>query len=240
MQQHPTNPTPPRRAAPNALKDREKPRDALPTQQPITDDEPLPRAPSRLRRIIRRALLILLSVLALAFVYVVLLLGEPENADDDLTAQPQQRITTPMSAIETPGEANIPTLSASFGEPILTLYGGLPMQKARIYDTAFEGAYARRVTLTYAFDDGALLTLESIRPAAALTLLRNADYRLDASTLYALGGLEAALMQSPSTICVFAQSANAAYALLCPVSHADDLTAILRQTLTVGNEPPQS
>lgn len=48
--------------------------------------------------------------------------------------------------------------------PVMALYGGLSMQRARVFDTAFSGGYARRVTLTYAFEDGAQLTVESTAP----------------------------------------------------------------------------
>ena len=104
------------------------------------------------------------------------------------------------------------------------------MRKARIYDTAFEGGYARCVTLTYAFEDGTQITVESIRPTTAVTLIRQPDYTLDATALYALGGLNAARMDNSVSVCVFAQSDDAVYAVTCPKTHQEELSSILRQT----------
>ena len=38
-----------------------------------------------------------------------------------------------------------------------------------LFDTAFHGGYARRMQLTYAFATGETLTVESIRPTAAVS-----------------------------------------------------------------------
>ena len=120
--------------------------------------------------------------------------------------------------------------------PVLALAQGPEMKKARIYDTAYEGGYARRVTLTYAYEDGTTLTAESIRPTAAATLLKQAGYSLDATALYALGGFNAARMENDLTICVFAQSDTAVYAVVCPKTHEEELASALRQTALI--EPP--
>lgn len=219
----------------DAPEEARKPRGAPPPQAPVTDDEtPAVRPPSRLKRALRRIGLGLLLALALAFAYVFLLLGEPE--EEAKLAQPvvEEAITLPMSALDMPGEANVQSLADSFGQPVLSLYGGLPMQKARIYDTAFGGGYARRVTLTYAFEDGALLTVDSLRPTAAITLLGDGGYRLSAGSLYALAGLDAARMDSDAQTCIFAQSDTAVYAVTCPAQHAGELNELLRQTTLIA------
>lgn len=217
-----------------ALEGAQKPRDALPPQKPITDEEPAVRPPSRLKRALKRIGLGLLLALALAFAYVFLLLGEPE--EEAKLAQPvvEEAVTLPMSALDMPGEANVQSLADSFGQPVLSLYGALSMQKARIYDTAFGGGYARRVTLTYTFADGAPLTVDSLRPTAAVTLLGGGGYRLNAGSLYALAGLDAARMDSDAQTCIFAQSDTAVYAVTCPAQHAGELNELLRQTTLIA------
>lgn len=199
------------------------PQDALPEEEP-------PKNPSRAQAVLKRVGLALLLALALVFAYLFLLLGEPDDDAKYLEKPAEERITMPMSALETPGEANVQGLADSFNQAVLSLNGALPMRKARIYDTAFEGGYARRVTLTYAFEDGTLLTAESLRPTAAVTLLKTGDGTLDGSSLYTLGGLNAARMDSADTLCVFAQSDVAVYAILCPASHAQELNTLLRYT----------
>lgn len=113
-----------------ALEGTQKPRDALPPQKPVTDEEPAVRQPSRLRRILKRIGLGLLMALALAFAYVFLLLGEPD--EEAKLAEPvvEEAITLPMSALDMPGEANVQSLADSFGQPVLlAVRRGWQMQK---------------------------------------------------------------------------------------------------------------
>lgn len=219
---------------PKAFKRPARPAPA-PRQDALPEEEP-PKAPSRARYVLKRVGLALLLALALVFAYLFLLLGEPDDDAKYLEKPAEERITMPMSALESPGEANVQGLADSFNQAVLSLNQALPMRKARIYDTAFEGGYARRVTLTYAFEDGTLLTAESLRPTAAVTLLKTEGGTLDGSSLYTLGGLNAARMDSADTVCVFAQSDVAVYAILCPASHAQELNTLLRYTMLT---PPQ-
>lgn len=218
-----------------ALHGRQKPGDPLPQQQPVTDEAPAEKKPSRLRLILLRAAVAVLLVLALVFAYLFLLLGEPDEDAKYVYLPDEELITMPMAALEVPGEANLQNLANTFGQPVMALYGGPALQRARVYDTAFGGGYARRVTLTYAFEDGAQLTVESIRPTGAITLL-GSGYSLSARSLYALGGLDAARMDGGGQICIFGQSDTAAYAVLCPAGHESDLSGLLRQTTLIAPE----
>ena len=202
-----------------------------PPAQPLLDEEDtLPKEPSALRKLLTRIGAVVMLILALGFAYVFLLLGEPDEDAKNTTAAPEAAITMPMSPFEAPGEANVESLADTFGEPVLSIYQGIEMQKARIYDTAFEGGYARCVTLTYRFEDGVQLTVESLRPTTAVSLIKQSSSTLDATALYALGGLNAARMDNDVNICVFAQSDTAVYAVTCPKTHEEDLAALLRQT----------
>ncbi|MBE5802056.1 MAG: hypothetical protein E7319_07185 [Clostridiales bacterium] len=212
----------------------------LPVQKPIDDDAPQIKETPKWKKALVRVLTVLLVIVLLVFAYLFLLMGEPEEHPQEAapaaTAEP---ITLPMNALEAPGEANIPSLAETFGEPVLALYGNaLPMQRARVYDSAFGGEYARRVTLSYQFSDGMELLLESIRPIDAISLL-GGDYRLQADRLYAMAGLDAARMHSDDFICMFAQSDRAVYAILLPTAHEGELEALLKQTLLVSADQPQ-
>lgn len=79
------------------------------------------------------------------------------------------------------------------------------MTRSRVYDTAFQGEYARRATLTYAFEDGQSLTVESIRPVSAIALLKGEDYHLNGDTMYYIGGMDAAWMENGADVLVFAR-----------------------------------
>lgn len=210
------------------------PEQPLPVQKPVTDEEVVEKKPSRVVLLLKRIGLGVLLALAIVFAYLFLLLGEPEEDAKYQERKQEETIAMPMGALEAPGESNVELLADTFGQPVMSLGQGMTMQKARVYDTAFGGEYARRVTLTYAFEDGQLLTVESIRPTAAATLLDENGYRLDASSLYTLGGLNAARMDNDDTSCVFAQSDAAVYAVICPRSHANELEGLLRYTMLVA------
>ena len=90
------------------------------------------------------------------------------------------------------------------------------------------------VTLTYAFEDGQALTLESIRPVSAIALLRGEDYHLNGDSLYYIGGMDAAWMENGTDVLVFGQTADAAYAVRCPIGHKADLEVLLKQTTLIA------
>lgn len=214
----------------NALRGKPVQPDALPSQRPVDDGEMEIRKPSLISRMVKRVALGVLFILALAFAYVFLLLGEPDEDAKYMQKPVEETITMPMGALDVPGEIDAQRLADSFGEPVLTLSQMLAMYKSRIYDTAFEGEYARCVTITYTFEDGQILLVESMRPTSAVSLLKREGYTLDASALYTMGGLNAARMENDQQICVFAQSDTAVYAVTCPVSHAEELPNLLRYT----------
>lgn len=227
-------PAQPPRPDKNALRGKPAPSAPLPAQKPVTDEEQEVRSPSLLGRILRRIAMAVLLILALVFAYVFLLLGEPDDEAKQLVRMAEETIHMPMSGVDMPGETDSAKLADAFGQPVLALNQALSMYKSRIYDTAFEGEYARMVTITYTFEDGQTLLVESLRPTAAVTLLKKDGYTLDASALYTMGGLNAARMQNDTSICVFAQSDTAVYAVTCPVSHAEELETLLRHTTLVA------
>ena len=214
------------------------PQNSLPSQKPITDDIAEEHTPAKWKAIALRVAMILMLALALALFYIFLLLGEPKDmATDVLPPLQEEPIRVTMVAVELQGESNLPSAAATFGKPMLALHSGVTLQKAALYDTAFQGGFARRATITYAFEDGQLLTVDSIRPTAASPLLTNGEtVSLSIDTLYALAGFDAVRMNSAGSLYIVAKGTEAAYAVRCPVSHADELSALLKQTMLLHPE----
>ena len=210
---------------------REQKRDDLPAQKALTD-EPEKKLPAKWRAVARKILLILLLILALAFLYLFLLMGEPDEDDEAMLAQTvaqEEIIRMPMTGQELSGTVDVTAAAVSFGKDAMEFRNNvLPLQKAALYDTAYHGGYARRLTLTYQFPDGQIATVDSIRPAGAITLLTDPAYAIRVDTLYSMGGLDAVRMDSETYIRVAAQSEAAAYVIHYPVSHADQFTDYLR------------
>lgn len=213
----------------------------LPQQKPIDDDDTPQFLPTPWwKKALKRVLMVVLVVLALVFGYLFLLMGEPEEELEVVQpAAPVTPITIPMNALEAPGDAYLPSLAETFGQPVLAVRSPeVTMQRARVYDTAFGGEYARRVSLYYVLADGAEMLVESIRPIDAITLLEG-DYILQADRLYAMAGLEAARMQNDDQICFFGQGEGAVYAITLPRINEAQLDVLLRQTLLVSSEQAQ-
>ena len=200
--------------------------------QPAMEEEE--KKPSPIKRLLLRIAAAAAAVFALVFAYLFLLLGEPDDEAKQAAKPVQETITMPMSALDMPGEIDGRKLAEAFGQPVLVLNQQLTMYKSRIYDTAFEGEYARRVAITYTFEDGQSLLVESLRPTNAVTLIKQSGYTLDASALYSMAGLNAARMQNDASICVFAQNDTAVYAITCPASHAEELETLLRYTTLIA------
>lgn len=217
----------------------QKPKDVLPPQQALTNEEAAQLPPKRWVVILKRVCMVLLGLIALALVYVFLLLGEPDSMTLEAPPPQEEKIRVPMAAVEASGSADLSAMAASFGKPVLALYGGLSLQKSSLYDTAFQGGYARRATFQYAFEDGQVLLVESLRPTQAVALLeagRQAHLSLD--SLYALAGIDAVRMDNSQTICVFGQQDGAVYAVTCPRGHSGDLAALLKQTTLLQPKAP--
>lgn len=214
-----------------APKQIEQKRDVLPVQKPVTDDVEQQKQPSKLRVVLTRIGAVLLIVVALSMAYIFLLLGEPEEMVDLNPQMSEELIRVPVQAVEAQGNADLSVVAATFGKSVLVLYGNpIPLQKVVLSDTAFQGGYARRATFLYAFEDGQLFKMESIRPTAAAALLGTAGASLSVSNIYSLAGLDAARMDTAESIYIFGKSEEAVYAVTCPASHAADLAALMKQT----------
>jgi hypothetical protein len=207
-------------------------RDALPRQKPVTN-EPPPAAKPRWKRVVKRIFAVLGAVLVLALAYVFLLMGEP-GEDDQLaakTAVQEETIRVPIAAAQVAGDSDLNLLAVNFGKPVLALYtGDLTLQKATLFDTAFHGGYARCLTIVYAFADGATLTVESIRPTAAVSLLAGEHYRLNVETLYTVAGMDAVRIDTDTQINLISCGSEAVYAIRCPANHEADLGALVKLT----------
>jgi len=207
-------------------------RDNLPKQKALSD-EPEQKPPAKWKAVVKRILIILALCIALAFLYLFLLLGEPDDDDEVLLSQTSQEevIQIPMTGQEMAGNIDISAAAVSFGTSVMQLRGDiLTLQKAALYDTAYHGGYARRLTLTYQFTDGQVMTIDSIRPASAVSLLQDSDYAIRVDTLYTMSGMDAVRMDSDDYIRVAAQGEDAAYVVHIPLSKEDQLTDLLRYT----------
>jgi hypothetical protein len=107
-------------------------RDNLPQQKAITD-EPEIKPPAKWKAVVKKILIVLGLLLALAFLYLFLLMGEPDDDDELLLKQSAQEeiIRMPMTGQEMAAGADL-TAAAVSSQAAMELRGGvLPLQRPR-------------------------------------------------------------------------------------------------------------
>jgi hypothetical protein len=212
---------------------REQRRDDLPAQKAITD-EPEPKPPAKWKAVLKKTALMLLLLIGLMFLYLFLLMGEPDDDNEVLLSQAGQQeevIRMPMTAQEMAGTVDVTDAAVSFGKPAMVLREDvLPLLKAALLDTAYLGGYARRLTLTYQFPDGLIMTVDSIRPPGAVALFTDPSYTIRVDVLYTMGGMDAVRMDGGDYVRLVAQNEEAAYVVHFPAAHADQLADYLYYT----------
>ena len=176
--------------------------------------------------IIKNILKYLFGFIVLVIVYIFLLVIEP-IPEKQVPLVKEENISIPMSAIESPGETSLQFLADSFTKPIISMKSNATMQHSIIYDTEFNGNYARILSITYSLQDGSTIKLDNVRPTNALTLLGKDGFSLEANKLYSIAGLSAAKMQNNNEIFIFAQNDEVAYGLSFKSSTALSIEEIL-------------
>jgi len=183
------------------------------------------------KKILRGLLTALLTLLAAVVFYVAVILGEPQTEDvPALTPRMDQPLLTasqPMSAVE---EGAVPVLRDAFPAPMLQPVpgSGLTFLSGECRDAAFEKSNGRILTLTYRTNQGQEITVRSIYPARALSLVEKGDYVLSDVAGQSLAGLKSVRMENGSHIRLHAQGEEAIYVLTAPQMTASELISITR------------
>lgn len=175
---------------------------------------------SLVRRIIRTALMALLTVVLLAAFYIAVIMGDPQGAESSaLTARQDQPLVSALpSALLITSEGEMGALLEAFPAPMMAAMRStvLTFEKGVCRDVAFEDGLGRIVTLTYRTADGSSVTVSSIYPARALSLLEKGDYVISGLTGLPLAGLRSVRMETASTVRLHAQGSDALYAVTLP------------------------
>lgn len=173
----------------------------------------------------------LAAALLLAVFYLAVILGQPQDNDDTVVrADPHQPLLAASPAVNITDEGQLGLLAEAFPAALLRPMSGsgLDFVSGTSYDTAYENGFARRVALIYQTADGQTMTVESIYPARALTLLPKGAYHLASIAGQSLAGMASVRMEDGSTIRLHAQSETGLYCLTVPMMDSSDLAALTR------------
>ena len=181
-------------------------------------------------RKVGRGLLLLLCALV---VFVTVILLNPEEA----LPLPEQPLMSAHEAVIIEGEQELPALLAAFPAPALVSGGvtGLKFRGGSSYDSAFESGFARILSLTYTYQDTEVTVL-SIYPARAISLLPKEGYHLSAAPSPLLSGGQSVRMEDERNVRIHLQTDYGVYAVVIPKSAVGLLSEIVRplQLMTAG------
>lgn len=191
--------------------------------------QPMEQEPTRLGEILRRVGMTLLTILMMAVFYVAVVMGQPQQ--DAVTAIEPRQDQPLLSALPAPvvitEDSNLPRLAAAFPAPVMyPLYGtALTFRQGVCSDVSFEGGLGRIVTLTYEVAGHGEVTITSIYPARALTLMGKGDYVISGTAGQTLAGLRSIRMEKDASIRLHAQGTEALYVVTTPMLES----SVLRQ-----------
>ena len=179
-------------------------------------------------RIVRKGLGVLLAVLLLAFLWLVLILGQPQAPRETLPDP------TPLpaagAALQAGSETDLRPLIAAFPAPVMSFMSGSGMVyvNGTSVDTPFQNGYARTVTLYWQTPDGDPLILQSIYPSAAIDLMGKKDYSFSDRIGPTLFGQPSVRMENASSVRLHVISGGGLYVLTLRKPLPDNLSDLFR------------
>lgn len=187
-------------------------------------------------KLLAKVLGVLLSAALLVLAAVSLILAKPEEQPPQPSAQPA---LSAAPALEIHSEEDLYRLVSDFPAPVMSFISGSGMTfvSALSSDAAAGGQFARMATLWWQTADGVPVTLQSICPADALSLLEE-GFHFSSVTGPVLFGGTSVRMEKDRIIRVHRATDQALYVLLVPSSLNDQLPVLCRsvQLFTVRSE----
>lgn len=197
---------------------------------------------SRIRQALRLLLGTIAAALLIAVFYVAVVLGQPQPNEHAVAVRTDQPLLSASPAQALASEGELESLMAAFPVPVLYAQSGgaLTLRAGVSQDAAYEGDFARVVTLTYGAElngQAVEITVQSIYPARALSLIPKGSYTIAAVAGQSVAGLSTVRMENDSAIRLHAQSADALYAVTLPKVSAQELGTLLRPLQLSGEAP---
>ena len=179
-------------------------------------------------RILLKAVGWLLTFVLMALACVSLILARPEEKEDAVSSP--QPLLSASPAVSVSSETDLPDILRSFPVPVMSFMSGSGMTfvSATSSDAALDGGFGRVVTMYWQTGDGQPVTLQSIYPASAFSLLSPGDYHFSRTAGPTLSGIQSVRMESGTAVRVHAASDSGLYAVIIPLELAPELSAISR------------
>lgn len=191
----------------------------------------------KIRKLLLRILGILVSAAILVLLTISLILAKPQEKTAKAPAATPSAEARP--AIQAENESELTSLISDFPAPVMSFTSGSGMVfvSATSADTAYGGGFARIATLCWQTAEGEPVTLQSIWPADALSLLDSNYHFMNESGPSLFGG-SSLRMENDDAVRIHTANEKALYVALFPRSlsgQANDLCRSL-QLFTVAEQ----
>lgn len=180
------------------------------------------------RQGIGRLLLCLAAILLLSFLYLTLIVGQPQN--DSRPESSPQPVLSSSPALEITQESELFTLISSFPVPVMSFMSGsgVSFVSGTSADAPFQNGYGRIATLYWQTAEGQPLILQSLYPASALDLMSREDYNFSAADGPTLFGQPSVRMENGDTVRLHTVTDSGIYVITAPRSLAGSLSVLTR------------
>ena len=123
-----------------------------------------------------------------------------------------------LSPVLVRGTNQLGDLLRHFPAPVMAAMNSSAMtfEVGHCQDVPFEGGMGRLVTLSYRTTEGGNVTVTSIYPARALSLIAKGNYAFSGTTGLPLAGLRSVRMENADTVRMHAQGTDALYVVTLP------------------------
>ena len=191
-----------------------------------------------IRRVVRKGLGALLVLLLLSFLWLVLIVGQPQETRE--AAADPTPLPAAGQALRADSEADLPTLAAAFPAPFISFMSGSGMVfvSGSCEDVPFRGGYARVLTQYWQTAEGSPMILQSIFPASALEIMGKRDYSFSGTAGPVLFGQPSVRMENADTIRLHAADGTGLHVITLPKPVPASLPDLTRSLQLFQAEKP--
>ena len=171
----------------------------------------------KLRKFLLRFLGAVLCLALLALLAASLIIAKPQDKDEKTAPDSPSGVSSPAVSVE--AEEDLSRLVSAFPAPVMSFMSGSGMTfvSATSADAAVRGGFGRVATLYWQTPEGEPMTLMSIWPADALSLLDD-GYHFMAAAGPTLFGSASVRMENDVSVRIHVATDQALYVVLLPRS----------------------
>lgn len=162
-----------------------------------------------------RALTLFAALVLLGFLYLVLIVAQPQDEEKEEFHLAEQAPLAATQAVYITAEDELGALLKDFPIPAMSYLSGSGMKfmGGNAADFAWQGGFGRKIHLDWEDPEGKKIQLESVYPASALEILGDGDYHFSRYSGPTLFSRDSVRMENTDWIRVHTQTETGLYIL---------------------------